>query len=631
MNDDKYLRLIAANYPSVRSVITELINLNVVLNLPKGTEHFVSDIHGEHEAFQHIMNNCSGVIREKVNLAFAYALTDVQKSELCALIYYPSKKIELLKDQRAIGGNWYLDVLNQLITLCKLLASKYTRSKVRKALPREYSYIIDELLHSGIDEDINQNYHQRILESIINTDSAEDFIAELSKLIKVLAVDQLHVVGDIYDRGPNPDKVMDILLGHHNTDIQWGNHDILWMGAAAGSEACMAAAVRNNVVSKNYSFLESGYGISLRPLALFAESAYPQEETLEAAIVKAISIILFKLETQSIKRNPAFDMRDRLMLERINYKDYTISFENQLFQLHGNDFVTVNPSSPDELSPGEKKVVEHLRASFLNSGTLHRHIKFLYQNGSIYKRHNYNLLYHGCIPLHPDASFASLALGGKTLSGKALLDEFEAIARKAYFERESDQTQYYLDCMWYLWCGSLSPLFGRSKMTTFERLFIPDVSTHMEEKNAYYHLCDDESVCIKILREFGLFSEYSHIINGHVPVRVSDGESPAKANGRLLVIDGGFCRAYQKETGIAGYTLIYNSRGIRILSHRPFQGVEAAVRDNNDIVSHCDLIETGVQRVMVMDTDAGNEIADKIFMLTKLLEAYRQGIIVPRE
>jgi len=631
LSEDNYLRLIAASFPTVRAVITELINLNVILNLPKGTEHFVSDVHGEHEAFQHIMNNCSGVIREKVDSVFAGQLTDEQKSELCTLIYYPLKKIELLNDNHAIDEHWYLEVLDQLIALCKILASKYTRAKVRRALPKEYSYIIDELLHSNIDGDRSQKrYHQKILESIVGTGSAEDFVVELSRLIKILAVDKLHIVGDIYDRGPNPDKVMDTLMSCHNTDIQWGNHDILWMGAAAGSEACAAAAIRNNVAARNYTFLESGYGISLRPLALFAEITYPHEESLEAAIVKAISIILFKLEGQIIHRNPQFSMRDRSMMEKINYSDCTVSAEGRLFRLNENDFVTVDPASPNELTPEEKRVVEHLRASFVNSRPLREHINFLYQNGTIYKRYNYNLLYHGCIPLHPDGSFASLELNGQSLSGKALLDEFEAIARKVYFERRSDHTQYYLDCMWYLWCGRLSPLFGRSKMATFERLFLPDPSMQFEEKNAYYHLCGDESVCIRILREFGMFSEYSRIINGHVPVRVSDGESPVKANGRLLVIDGGFCKAYQKTTGIAGYTLVYSSHGMRILSHRPFQGVEAAIENNDDIVSHSDLIETGVQRVLIMDTDAGNEIADKIFTLTKLLEAYKQGIIIPK-
>jgi fructose-1,6-bisphosphatase-3 len=632
LNDKDYLELISVNYPTIRSVITELINLNAILNLPKGTEHFVSDIHGEYEAFQHIMNNCSGVIREKVELLFGDRLSDEEKSELCTLIYYPARKLDLLKSAGLTDDKWFLDTLNKLIELCRLLASKYTRSKVRKALPKEYSYIIDELLHAADGEDANRkSYHGKILDSIVNTKSAEDFVVELTKLIKILAVDRIHVVGDIYDRGPNPDKIMNMLAARRSVDIQWGNHDVLWMGAAAGSKVCIAAAVRNSVAAGNYSFLESGYGVSLRPLALFAEKAYPHEADLKGALIKAISIILFKLEAQTIRRNPDFGMSDRLMLEQINYENFTIDLNGRRFVLDKRDFATVNPSAPEELTADEENVTGHLRNSFLNSGLLHKHVDFLYQNGSMYKLCNYNLLYHGCVPLNADGSFASLKLNGRFLSGKALFDEFGLIAGKAYSGRGSDQAQYYLDCMWYLWCGRLSPLYGRSRMTTFERMFIQDKSAHAEDKNAYYRLCDSEEICFKILREFGLYSEYSRIINGHVPVRVSEGESPLRANGRLFFIDGGFCKAYQKTTGIAGYTLIYNSQGMRLMSHSPFQGIEPAIQSNGDIVSHCDLIEAGVKRVTVLDTDAGTEISNKIFMLTKLLEAYRRGWLAYKE
>lgn len=628
----EYLKVIAASYPTVHSVRTELINLNAILNLPKGTEHFVSDIHGEYEAFQHIMNNCSGVIREKVEGLFTGALSARQRSELCTLIYYPVEKMTLLKERQQVNDTWYLDILQQLIALCKVLSSKYTRSKVRKALPKEYSYIIDELLHASPDEDANQKrYHYKILETIISTRSAENFIVAISDLIKVLAVDKLHVVGDIYDRGPNPDKVMETLMKHHNVDIQWGNHDILWMGAAAGSEACIATAIRNNVVAGNYEFLESGYGISLRPLALYAKNTYPNAGSVEAAIIKAISIILFKLEAQIIKRNPAFQMQDRLLLDKIDYQESVLVFNGQTYPLDRNDFITVNPASPETLTGEEKTVLGHLRKSFANSKVLHRQIRFLYQHGSIYKCYNQNLLYHGCVPLNPDGTFAQLTLGDKPLSGKALLDEFEQIAVEAYFNRKTNRPFFAQDCMWYLWCGRLSPLFGREKMTTFERMFIREKATHVEEKNAYYALCEDEAVCAKILQEFGLCVDYSRIINGHEPVKVSEGETPVKANGHLFFIDGGFCRAYQKTTGIAGYTLIYNSHGIRILSHRPFQGIEAAIQNNDDIVSNSDLIETSVSRIMVMDTDGGNEISNKVYLLSILLDAYRTGRLIPQD
>jgi fructose-1,6-bisphosphatase-3 len=644
MNDITYLKLFSANYPTIRSVITELINLNAILNLPKGTEHFISDIHGEYEAFQHIMNNCSGVIREKVDFKFGESMTMEQRSQLCTLIYYPKQKLELERNRiyeqekksdeenQQMEIKWQEDVLLHLIELCKFLSSKYTRSKVRKSMPKEYSYIMDELLHAATNEDLNQKiYHQEILKSIIETKSANDFIIELASLIKVLAVDQLHVVGDIYDRGPNPDKVMELLMKQHDVDLQWGNHDVLWMGAAAGSEACIAAAIRNNVAAGNYEFLESGYGISLRPLALFAESQYPHEPSMEKAIIKAISIILFKLEAQIIKRNPEFQMQDRLLLERIDFEKGVLQFNQNTYPLEMTDFVTVDPKAPEQLTQEEQKVMDHLRNSFLNSSLLHTHIKFLYRNGSMYKGHNQNLLYHGCIPLNQDGSFACLKLNGKRLCGKALMDEFESIARHAYFGKNTKKQEYELDCMWYLWCGSLSPLFGRAKMTTFERMFITDPETHKEVKNAYYQLCDEEEICSRILEEFGLSSELGHIINGHVPVRVSEGETPLRAGGKLLFIDGGFCKAYQKKTGIAGYTLICNSHGMRLLSHRPFWGIESAIQNNDDIITSSKVVETATERLMVRNTDVGTNLTDQIAILNRLLEAYRSGTLIAKD
>jgi fructose-1,6-bisphosphatase-3 len=647
MNDDTFLKFLSANYPTIRSVITELINLNAIMNLPKGTEHFISDIHGEFEAFQHIMNNCSGVIREKVELLYGDKLSTEQKSQLCTLIYYPTEKLELEKsrsleqsgasdeetlDQNILQESRQEDILLRLIELCKFLSSKYTRSKVRKAMPKEYSYIMDELLHAAPDEDTNQQkYHQQILKSIIQTRSGEDFIVELAGLIKVLAVDKLHVVGDIYDRGPGPDKVMNLLMKQHDVDLQWGNHDVLWMGAAAGSEACIAAAIRNNVAAGNYDFLENGYGISLRPLALFAENQYPHEDCLDKSIMKAISMILYKLEGQIIKRTPDFRMEDRLILEHIDYNKWELTLNNKTYPLKSADFATVDPSNPEALTKEEQEVMDHLRNSFLNSTLLHKHIRFLYRNGSMYKCHNQNLLYHGCIPLNQDGSFANLKLNGKRLWGRALMDEFETIARRAYFGKSMKRQEFDLDCMWYLWCGSLSPLFGRAKMTTFERMFLDDPDTHKEEKNAYYHLCNEEEICSLILEEFGLPSEKGHIINGHVPVRVSDGETPVRAGGKLLFIDGGFCKAYQKKTGIAGYTLISNSHGMRLLSHRPFWGVESAIQNNDDIITNSVLVETAKERMMVRDTDVGANLTDQIHILNKLLEAYRTGRIIPKD
>lgn len=624
-----YLKLLSPSYPTVRSVITELINLNAILNLPKGTEHFMSDLHGEYEAFQHIMNNCSGVIREKIDLVFGDTLSKEQRSQLCTLIYYPSEKMEQIKLQDKDTTAWYIETLNLLIDLCKVLSSKYTRSKVRKALPKEYSYIIDELLHANSDEDINQQqYHKNIFNAIVNTESADDFIIEISKLIKVLAVDKLHVLGDIFDRGPNPDKIMDALINHHNADIQWGNHDILWMGAVAGNDACIACAVRNNISSGNYEFLENGYGISMRPLALFAEKTYGTFEKEDDAILNAISIIQFKLETQIIKRNPDYHMNDRLLLDMINYDDYSITIDSKKYILNKDLFVTVNPNKPQELTKEEQAVINQLHNAFVNSSRLKYHTDFLYEKGSIYKICNDNLLYHGCIPLNEDGSLMEVTINNKVLWGKHLLDEFEQIARNVYYQKEP--SQYELDCMWFLWCGKTSPLYGRSKMSTFERLYIQDKNTHIEEKNPYYTLCDDEKVCDEILKDFELNSKYSHIINGHVPVKVISGESPVKGNGKLFFIDGGFCSAYQKTTGIAGYTLIFNSHGMRILSHRPFQGIDCAINNNDDIISKSDLIETSENRIMVENTDDGKDIKNKINMLTELLKAYRTNKITPK-
>ena len=626
----KYLDLLGERYPTIQDVCTEIINLQAILNLPKGTEHFMSDLHGEYEAFLHILNNCSGVIREKVDLVYGDKLSEKERSEICTLIYYPEEKLRMLKQEGVVCDEWYKETLYQLIEVCKITASKYTRSKVRKALPKEFSYIIDELLHAQPDEDNNQLiYHSKIIDTIINIDNGGAFIEALATLIKRLAVDHLHIVGDIFDRGPHADAIMDLLIDHHAVDVEWGNHDILWMGAASGSEACIASVVRNSVAAGNMATLESGYGISLRPLAMFAHETYGGSSQKE--ITMAIAMILFKLEAQVILRHPEYGMEDRLLLHRVNYENKSIEIDGKTYALTSVDFPTVDRDSPYELTPAERRVMDGLAEDFNRSEKLHRHMQFLYEKGSIYKRFNQNLLFHGCIPMNPDGTLMRGVVDGKSVSGRELMDLSEKIARQAYFSpRRNPRKREYADYMWYLWCGKKSPLFGRAKMTTFERMFIEDKEAWEEKKNPYYQLYNSEEVCRMLLREFDLDTPFSHIINGHVPVRAKEGESPLKAGGKLIVIDGGFCQAYHRTTGIAGYTLIYNSHGMRILSHEAFENTEKAITENRDIKSHSDVFETQKYRVMVMDTDIGNNISNRIYDLTLLLNAYRQGVLVPR-
>ena len=628
----KYLKLLAENYPTIQAVCTEIINLQAILNLPKGTEHFMSDLHGEYDAFYHIVNNCSGVIREKVDLVFGITLSQKERSEICTLIYYPEQKLRSIKQTETNMDAWYQKTLHQLIGICKVTASKYTRSKVRKALPPEFSYIIDELLHAQPGEDSNQQvYHAKIIDTIIGISNADEFITALCSLIKRLAVDYLHIVGDIFDRGPGAERIMDLLMRHHAVDVEWGNHDILWMGAASGSEACAASVVRNAVASGHLTTLESGYGISLRELAMFAKEVYTDCENLNTAIKKAISIILFKLEGQLIQRNPEFEMEDRMLLHRINYENSSIEIDGKTYELNTTFFPTVDPKNAYELTPEESRIIQGLIEDFKESERLHRHMRFLYAKGSMYKCFNQNLLFHGCIPMSDDGSLTSVNVGGKLVKGRALMDLSEQISRRAYFApANAADKQFCLDYVWYLWSGKDSPLFGREKMTTFERIFINDKSSWKEKKNPYYQWCSQEEACVMLLKEFGLNTPFSHIINGHVPVRASEGESPIKANGKLIVIDGGFCEAYQPTTGIAGYTLIYNSHGMRIKSHQPFDGVESALSENKDIQSRSDIFETHFARVMVMDTDNGNDISNQIYDLTLLLNAYRQGLLAPK-
>lgn len=626
MNDERYLELLAEKYPTEQAVSREIINLTAILSLPKGTEHFMSDLHGEYEAFCHILNNCSGVIREKVDLLFGETLSDFDREEICTLIYYPVEKLELVRKEGKNNEEWYRATLGELIDIARLLSSKYTRSKVRKAMPKEYAYILDELIHVQKDEDDNQVvYHRNILDTLLELDNADEFIEVLAGLIKRLAVDHLHIVGDIFDRGACADRIMDLLMQYHSLDIEWGNHDILWMGAAAGSKACIATVVRNNLKYNNTKILENSYGISLRNLALFAEKIYPSEEPMKAAL-KAISVMLFKLEGQVILRNPDYNMTDKLLLHKVNVEKQTVEIDGTEYAIKEEAFPTVNFDSGDmediyQLSEEEEQVMEGLRMAFVNSMRLRQHIDFLYQRGSMYRIFNGNLLYHGCVPLDESGNLEGVAFGKKRYHGREYLDYAERIARRAW---SKDARQKDRDFMWYLWCGRKSPLSGRN-IKTFERTYVLDENTWFEQSNPYYKFYHEEKICNMILHEFGLYSERSHIINGHTPVRTSKGEHPVRANGKLLVIDGGFCKSYHKTTGIAGYTLIFNSHGIRIKSHQPFQSVYAALTENKDIESKSELVETEKERLMVRDTDSGKKIKEDIDGLKMLLQAYRNG------
>ncbi len=617
---DKYLRLLAEKYPSMRSLSREIINLSAILNLPKGTEHFMSDIHGEYEAFCHILNNCAGVIREKADMLYGSRLSDSEIEEICTIIYYPREKLNLIKKDHVISSDRYRLIINRMIEIAALLSSKYTRSKVRKAMPEDYAYIIDELIHAQKDEDDNQiRYHEKILNTIISLD-ADDFIEALAGLIKRLAVDHLHIVGDIFDRGHGADKILDMLMHHHSVDIQWGNHDILWIGAAAGNEACIANVVRGCIKYNTLETLESGYGISLRDLTVFAGETYRSGDAMEKAL-RAITIIQFKAEGQILMRHPEYNMKDRLMLSRIDQSRGTVEIDGKDHPLKDAYLPTVDPESPFRYSDGERKIITEMKAAFENSVRLQKHIRFLLEKGGMYLCINGNLLFHGCIPLNNDGNFHGVRILDGIYKGKALLDKADRTVRHVYFSKEKDQEE--LDFLWYLWCGRRSPLCGRN-IKTFERYFIEDKSVWKEESDPYYSFYETEKCCSMILREFDLYSPFSHIINGHTPVLASKGEQPIKANGRLLVIDGGFCKDYHRKTGIAGYTLIFNSHGLRIKAHQPFESIDRALEDNMDIVSSSQLIETEKNRIMVKDTDNGRRIMEEIDDLYELLEQYKQ-------
>lgn len=616
---DIWIKLLKEKYPTKQAVCREIINLTAIINLPKGTEHFMSDIHGEYEAFLHIMNNCSGVIREKVRMLFSETLSVREQQEICTLIYYPREVMNRKRNLSELSEDWYRLMLNYLLELAKMVSSKYTRSKVRRALPKEFGDIIDELLHFMPDEDDNQiRYHRQILDTIIGIENSEEFIVALAELIKRLAVDHLHIVGDIFDRGGDADKILDLLMEYHSLDIEWGNHDILWMGAACGNEASIATVVKNNMKYNNIQILESGYGISLRSLVLFGEQTYPELEVMKAA-QKALSIILFKLEGQTILRHPEYNMEDRLLLDKINYENKTIVSEQVTYDMKDTDFPTVDREHPYELTEGEQKVIQDLKFSFLNSHRLQKHMDFLFEKGCMYRRYNENLLYHGCIPLDEQGNFDGIEIDGNIYMGKEYLDYAERVVREV---RKGEAGQDGLDFMWYLWTGKKSPLCGRN-IKTFERTFIQDKAAWKEPTDPYYKFYHTEKTCNMILREFGLFSPLSHIINGHTPVKTVEGEEPVRANGKLIVIDGGFSQAYHKTTGIAGYTLIYNSHGMRIKAHQPFESVEKVLEENKDIESTSTMFETEKDRIMVGDTDEGKAIKEEIQMLKKLLEVYR--------
>ncbi len=644
-----FLRLLAKQYPTVQDACTEITNLRMILNLPKGTEHFLSDIHGEYEAFLHILNSCSGEVKKKIDELFGETFSQQERNELATLIYYPSAKLAMVADAVEDMGEWYRITLHQLVQLCRWVSLKYTRQKVRASMPAGYEDIIDELLHTQAAEPEKQEQYHSIIETIIDIGQAGDVIEAISRCIKQLTVDHLHIVGDIFDRGPRADIVMDSLMNCHSVDVQWGNHDILWMGAASGSRTLVATVLSNSIHYNNLDVIETGYGISLRPLSIFANEVYKDSDThcfqvkltgsdadqytekdklLSARMYKAITIILFKLEGQKLQRRPEFMMEDRLLLDKINYEAKTIRIDGVDYHMEDCDFPTVDPADPYALTPEEKQVIDQLTDSFRHSEKLQKHIRFLYAKGGLYKVHNGNLLFHGCIPMTEEGQLMSFGIGGKERKGRQFLDYAEKTARKAYYDkRGTPERQFGLDFLWWLWAGRNSPIFGRDRMTTFERRFIKDESTWTEKKNPYYTYYHDAAACEMLLREFDLTGSHCHIINGHVPVKAKKGESPIKGGGKLIVIDGGFCKAYQPTSGIAGYTLIYNSRGMRIVSHQPFAGRRDAILNNHDIANDSQIFEVMETRVKIAQTDQGRELQVRVNDLQRLLEAYRTGAV----
>lgn len=644
-NELKYLEILSERFPTVQSVCTEIINLEAILNLPKGTEHFLSDLHGEYESFLHILKNASGVIKTKIDDIFKNDMTQSERRRFATLIYYPKEKLELIKKETANLDEFYRITLFRLIKICKVVGSKYSRSKVRKAIPKDYQYIINELLHSSQDTFDKESYYDKIIDSIISLGRADAFIITISYLIQQLAVDHMHIIGDIYDRGPGPDIIIDELMKYHSIDIEWGNHDIIWMGAAAGSEACIFNVIRICARYNNLDILEEGYGINIRTITEFAMEEYGDKDSIifkpknvdeknsqfDQIIMEktqqAAAIIQFKLEGAIIKKHPEYEMDDRLLLDKINYKKGKIHINGKTYDLVENYFPTINPDNPYELSVKEKDVVKKLVKSFKNSEKLQRHIQFLYSKGNIYKVFNDNLLIHGCVPMDSAGEFVKVNINGKELKGKEYLDYVEKIARQGYFEPEgSEKRENGKDFLWYLWCGKNSPIFCKDKMKTFERYYLNNKETWEEIKNPFYNFENDENISIKVLEEFGIDSSKGHIICGHIPVKFKAGESPIKANGKLFIIDGGLSKAYQRTTGIAGYTLRYSSYGLTLVAHEPFTSRENAIINETDLHSEKQIVEK-VERKLIKDTDKGIELKDQIADLEKLLDAYKNGSI----
>lgn len=644
----KYLQSLASQHPTIAAASTEIINLQAILNLPKGTEHFLTDIHGEYEQFNHVLKNGSGSVRAKIDEEFGNTLSNKDKKSLATLIYYPQEKLEIVMQSEDNIEDWFKITLYRLVQITKRVSSKYTRSKVRKALPGDFAYIIEELITEKAEMEDKEDYYNEIIHTIIRIGRAPEFIVALSNLIQRLVVDHLHIVGDVYDRGPGPHIIMDTLRRYHSVDVQWGNHDVVWMGAASGQPACIANVVRMSARYGNLDTLEEGYGINLIPLATFAMETYADVDceafaikyntdyntkdlSLDMKMHKAMAIIQFKLEGQIIRRHPEFGMDDRLLLDKINYEKKTVLVEGKEYAMKDTDFPTVNPANPYELTPEEEQVIERIRQAFVKCEKLQTHVRFLYSKGGLYKVHNSNLLYHGCVPMDEEGRFSKVNIYGKEYSGKALYDVLDHYARKGYYSNQDiREKQKGQDILWYIWTGPNSPVFGKDKMTTFERYFIADKETHVETKNSYYRLLDKEEVINRILVEFGLDTQHSHIVNGHVPVELKKGESPIRCGGKLLIIDGGFSRAYQSKTGIAGYTLVANSHGMRLVAHEPFESMEAAVQKESDIFSDSIVVETASARMRVADTDIGRELTESIYYLEQLLKAYGDGTIVEK-
>ncbi len=643
----KFLKLQAKHFPTINDASREIINLSSILELPKGTEHFLSDVHGEYEAFSHIIRNASGTIKNKIEEIFGSSLMKVEKKSLATLIYYPEEMIKKKKEQETELLDWYKINLYRLVEICRASSSGYTRSKVRKALPSTFSYVLEELLNERYTDRNRETYFDGIVKTIIDIGKADEFIITLAKLIQRFVIDRLHIIGDIYDRGRSAEKIFDMLLEYHTVDIQWGNHDMLWMGAGAGCEACIANALRVSLRYGNLHTLEEGYGINLLNLGTFAMEVYENDECTPfyprlsdeadyndkkkkfiAKMHKAIAIIQFKIEGKLIEKHKEFNMDSRKLLDKINHHDGTITINGKSYKLLDSNFPTINPLSPYDLTEDEEELIKKLKFSFMNNEKLQSHIRFLFLKGSMYQNYNGNLLYHGCIPTNEDSEFSSMKIKGKEYKGKKLIEALELLIRDGYFKKEgTKEKEYGKSIMWYLWSGPNSPLFGKDEMKTFERYFLDAPETHKENRNFYYKYRDDSDYIEKIFTEFEMDSQNSHIINGHVPVKTIKGEKPIKANGKLFVIDGGLSKAYQKATGIAGYTLIYNSKGLVLVAHEPFHSTKQAIENENDIISTKVIVEKTEKVLLISDTDTGKEIKEQIEILMSLVEAYKKGWI----